>query len=217
MKYRVLPALFLVLAIGCTAPAAEGKKGLLSQDKTRLGCYGGSAGAGTSLWLAFHDDLADPGSADPVLRESSRLTCAGANACQFSYDILQWEELFGTEAREFQRGDDLPGMYGLKTDAELLEPAGRKIRADCDMRGLISSDDPPVYVDTDRPGGELTDRGHLLHHPKHAMAIRARCREAGVEVVASIPAFGVKPADGEPPTLAKFLLEHLQAAPAQGG
>ncbi len=33
-------------------------------DKTRVAAYGGSAGAGTSLWLAFHDDLADPKSDD---------------------------------------------------------------------------------------------------------------------------------------------------------
>ena len=30
----------------------------------------------TTLWLAYHDDLANPKSDDPVLRESSRL-CAG--------------------------------------------------------------------------------------------------------------------------------------------
>jgi len=29
-------------------------------DPKRIASYGGSAGAGTSLWLAFHDDLADP-------------------------------------------------------------------------------------------------------------------------------------------------------------
>ena len=38
-------------------------------DKARVAAMGGSAGAGTSLWLAFHDDLADPASPDPVLRE----------------------------------------------------------------------------------------------------------------------------------------------------
>src|SRR5947209_6766261 len=57
-------------------------------DKDRVAAYGGSAGAGASLWLAFHDDLADPRSADPVLRESSRLRAAGATATQFSYDVL---------------------------------------------------------------------------------------------------------------------------------
>ena len=37
-------------------------------DKTRIGATGGSAGAASSLWLAFHDDLADPRSDDPVAR-----------------------------------------------------------------------------------------------------------------------------------------------------
>ena len=39
-------------------------------DKTRVAASGGSAGACTSLWLAFHPDLADPASADPIERES---------------------------------------------------------------------------------------------------------------------------------------------------
>ena len=43
-------------------------------DPTRVGATGGSAGAGTSLWLGFHDDLADPKNDDPVLRQSTRLT-----------------------------------------------------------------------------------------------------------------------------------------------
>ncbi|MCX7887606.1 MAG: alpha/beta hydrolase, partial [Verrucomicrobiae bacterium] len=37
-------------------------------DAARIACYGASAGAGASLWLAVHDDLADPRSPDPVLR-----------------------------------------------------------------------------------------------------------------------------------------------------
>ena len=41
-------------------------------DKQRIGATGGSAGACTSLWLAFHDDMADPKSDDPVARESTR-------------------------------------------------------------------------------------------------------------------------------------------------
>src|SRR5262249_41628078 len=45
-------------------------------DPRRIAATGGSAGAGISLWLAFHDDLADPGSKDPVARESTRLSCA---------------------------------------------------------------------------------------------------------------------------------------------
>src|SRR5689334_21069864 len=55
-------------------------------DPKRVGASGGSAGAGTSLWLGFHDDLADPKSDDPVLRESTRLTCMAVLGAHSSYD-----------------------------------------------------------------------------------------------------------------------------------
>ena len=58
-------------------------------DKTRVGAYGGSAGSGTATWLAFHDDMAEPNSPDPVLRESTRLTVVGALATQATYDVLK--------------------------------------------------------------------------------------------------------------------------------
>jgi acetyl esterase/lipase len=42
-------------------------------DKTRIAASGVSAGGCSSLWLAMHDDMADPASKDPVARESTRL------------------------------------------------------------------------------------------------------------------------------------------------
>jgi hypothetical protein len=180
-------------------------------DKPRIAAYGGSAGAGTSLWLAFHDDLADPKNADPVLRESSRIVAGGANACQFSYDIMKWKELFGEASDRFQKGEDYAGFYGLKSLDELTQPVGQRWRADCDMHGLISKDDAPVYVVTTREAGEVTDRGHLLHHPKHAEAIKKRCDEIGVLAIGNIPALNIKPGDGQPATMTEFLLLQLGA------
>lgn len=180
-------------------------------DKTRMASYGGSAGAGTSLWLAFHDDLADPNNSDPILRESTRLVCAGANSCQFSYDILEWTKLFGEEVcRKYGKTDDnWPGFYGLKTDEELNSPAGQKIRHDCDMCGLVSKDDPPVFLSSSQHGGEVTDRGNYLHHPKHAAAVKKRCDEIGVECVAEIPGLNIKPPAGKPQNLQEFLFRNL--------
>ena len=51
-------------------------------DPARIGATGGSAGACSSLWLAFHEDLADPASADPVARQSTRLWCAAVTGAQ---------------------------------------------------------------------------------------------------------------------------------------
>lgn len=55
-------------------------------DKTQFAAVGGSAGACTSLWLAYHDDLADPTSKDPIARESTRLCCVAAIRAQTTLD-----------------------------------------------------------------------------------------------------------------------------------
>ena len=88
-------------------------------DKTRIASMGGSAGAGTSLWLAFHDDLADPANPDPVLRESSRITAAAATGTQATYDLLRWKEFLGEAAA--QAGNKDKARYHF---TRLIELAG---------------------------------------------------------------------------------------------
>jgi acetyl esterase/lipase len=61
-------------------------------DKGRIGASGGSAGACSSLWLAFHEDMADPKSEDLVARESTRLQCAAVTGPQTSLDPKQMRE-----------------------------------------------------------------------------------------------------------------------------
>ncbi len=180
-------------------------------DKSRVASYGASAGAGTSLWLAFHDDMADPTSADPVLRESTRLTCAGSIAGQFSYDVLRWPEILGEEAvKQFAESTEAYSFYGLKSDEEVRGPIGQKVRAECDMLGLISKDDPAVFLNASMRGGEITDRNQYLHHPKHSQVIYDRCRELGVVALADIPALNLKPAKDGPANFREFFLQQLR-------
>lgn len=61
-------------------------------DKTHIGATGGSAGACSSLYLAFHTDFADPKSKDPVARESTRLWCAAVSGAQTTLDPQQMQE-----------------------------------------------------------------------------------------------------------------------------
>jgi acetyl esterase len=86
-------------------------------DPTRVASTGGSAGAGTSMWLAFHDDLADPDSPDPIARQSTRLTCIAVTNGQSSYDprfaemLIHEAKLAGTRlptAAEHPRSGDAP-------------------------------------------------------------------------------------------------------------
>jgi len=179
-------------------------------DKARIAAYGGSAGAGTSLWLAFHDDLADPESADPVRRESTRLTCVGSNQGQFSYDFLKWRDVFGADAIERFGGRYRdPRNYGLATVEEQNSAEGQKIRADCDMLGLVTKDDPPVFINSTLPTLALENTNHFLHHPKHSYLVYQRLRELGVPVVATIPAMKIAPPKDGPANLREFMFSHL--------
>ena len=81
-------------------------------DPSRIASTGGSAGAGTSLWLAFHDDLADPKSEDPVSRQSTRLTCVAVDDGQSSYDP-RFAEKIGIPRPNFDRHAFFLPFYGI--------------------------------------------------------------------------------------------------------
>jgi hypothetical protein len=76
--------------VPCSSSAA--KQAEWNIDKQRIGASGGSAGACSSLYLAFHDDMADPKSSDPIARESTRLWCAAVSGAQTSLDPKQLKE-----------------------------------------------------------------------------------------------------------------------------
>ncbi len=86
-------------------------------DKKRIGATGGSAGGCSSLWLAFHDDMADPKSSDPIARESTRLYCAAVNGAQTSLDpkeLREWMPNYGYGAHAF----GLPNFQSLIDNRE---------------------------------------------------------------------------------------------------
>jgi acetyl esterase len=121
-------------------------------DPARIGATGGSAGGGMSLWLAFHDDLADPRSEDPVLRHSTRLQAVVAVAAQCSYDPRWIREHIGGKAH---RHDAIARLYGLPPEEADSEKAHRLYDEAAAIRHL-TRDDPPVYLTYEGP-----DRGGI--------------------------------------------------------
>ncbi|WP_442505234.1 alpha/beta hydrolase [Novipirellula sp. SH528] len=119
-------------------------------DPERIGACGGSAGACTSLWLALHDDLADPNSPDPVARESTRLFCAATIRPQTTLDPKQMKEWtpnskYGSHAFGiFKPGSD---KFELDFDAFLAQRDSiTDWIAEYSPYALVSSDDPPIYM-----------------------------------------------------------------------
>jgi len=153
-------------------------------DGNRIGAYGSSAGGGASLWLAVHDDLADPESEDPVLRESTRLTAAGHLNSQATYDCERWSEYIDLPPNWTSRwsmGDDL-AFYGVTTRAEVDSPKAREIRKRIDMLSFLDAGDPPLFVHNVKSHTPPRNRDEVIHHPLHAVHLAARCQEVGIDV-----------------------------------
>jgi len=185
-------------------------------DPQRIASFGGSAGAGTSLWLAVHDDLADPDNPDPVLRQSSRLAAAGCLNGQATYDMTEWERIVGEFKSEWTRNEteDLQ-FYRFQSRDDYQTPEGKKILADCSMLGQITKDDPPIVMTCSMPDGEAQTRGQLVHHPRHAKAVRQRCEEVGVKCEIHLQEDGAD-RNAANRIVVDFLLRQLGALPAAG-
>jgi acetyl esterase/lipase len=162
-------------------------------DRTRVGATGGSAGACTSLWLAFHDDLADPRSADPVARESTRLTAVAVVGAQTSLDPKQVREWmpnanYGGHAFGFRKAKG-----SRKGEFEQALANRNKILPwirEYSPIELVSKDDPPVflaYPGQDKPPVAGEKQKDPTHSAVYGIKLAERLKEAGVECVVTYP------------------------------
>lgn len=163
-------------------------------DPNKIGATGSSAGACTSLWLAFHDDLADPNNADPVARQSTRLSCAAVVGAQTSLDpiqLRQWisNSIYGGHAFGFAaKGRSREAEFELLI--ENREKVLPWIREYSPIE-LVSAGDPPVYLEypkqTKAPtlGGKEADP---THSAMYGVGLQKRCREVGVDCQLVYPA-----------------------------
>lgn len=168
------------------------KAGEWNIDKTRVALSGGSAGACSSLWLAFHDDLADPASADPVARESTRVTCAAVAIAQTTLDPQQMREwtpnsTYGGHAFGVKGGTGQSAFDAFLARREQLLPW----IAEYSPYALVSKGDPPVYLWY----GTKPALGQAEKDPTHTanfgVKLQARCSEVGVACELNYPGAAV--------------------------
>jgi acetyl esterase/lipase len=153
-------------------------------DPTRVASTGGSAGAGTSLWLAFHDDLADPKSDDPVARQSTRLTCVAVSNGQSSYDP-RFAEKIGLPRPNFERHSFFLPFYNITKD-EIDTPRAYKLYEEAAPITYLSKDDPPAlltYSLADEPVTNQSNLNLVVHHPRFGIALKEQMDELGIECV----------------------------------
>jgi len=154
-------------------------------DKKLVGATGGSAGGCSSLWLAFHDDLADPKSSDPVARESTRLYCAAVNGAQTSLDpkeLREWMPNYGYGAHAF----------GLPSFQSLYDNRAKVLKWIKEYSPIehVSKDDPPIFLEY--PSQKVPPVvGEKQTDPTHSavlgLKLEERLKAAGIEVILVYP------------------------------
>lgn len=190
-------------------------------DKTRVASTGGSAGACTSLWLALHDDLADPKSEDAIARESTRLTCAAVNGAQTSLDpkeLRAWMpnaiyggHAFGFAAKGRSRAEEF----------ELLIANREKVLPwieEYSPNRWVSKDDPPLFLDypNQKAAPEIgKEEADPTHSALYGTELAKQCEPLGVECIVNYP----QKRDSRYDSIRGFLLAHLKpaSAPASAG
>ncbi|QGY45271.1 alpha/beta hydrolase fold domain-containing protein [Maribellus comscasis] len=180
-------------------------------DKNRVACSGGSAGAGTSLWLAFSVDMAEPESENPVLRESTRITCAGAFATQSTYDICRWDKIIGLpKDNSPEKMLEIAQAFGFNSADYIKTPEAEVVRKELDFLEKMNKNASPFFVFNKQAGGAPMNQDELNHHPNHAMALLERAKEVEAEAIVYAPEIGIVDPSGKDLVdffLGKFNLE----------
>src|SRR5262249_43785323 len=148
-------------------------------DKKRIGATGGSAGGCSSLWLAFHDDMADSNSSDPIARESTRLYCAAVNGAQTSLDpkeLREWMPNYNYGAHAF----GLPNFESLIDNREKV----LKWIKEYSPIEHVSKDDPPIglFYSGDKNAKVGDSPKDPTHSPILGSKVQERLKAAGLDV-----------------------------------
>jgi hypothetical protein len=164
-------------------------------DKNKIILAGNSAGAGTSLWIAFNNDVANAQNTDLVLRESSRVKGVVARETQSSYNIedrwvndvfidynLTWSTILANETGNIQK------IYGVSSTAQYESATIDAYRAEVDMLSLMTVDDPEIWVnntlrDVVNPYNPFNP-DVPSHHAFHARELKERADAIGVKNIA---------------------------------
>ncbi len=181
-------------------------------DKERIVAAGGSAGACSSLWLAFHDDIADPSSSDPVARESTRLFAAAVSGAQTTLDPLQMKEwtpnsrygghAFGFMPSPEQRDSQFAQFFAAR---EKVLPWIEEYSP----YALVTPDDPPVALFYSAPPALGQEEKDPTHTANFGVKLEERLEAVGVPCELVYPGAP----DVKHSTLAEAIIDFLKPSP----
>lgn len=184
-------------------------------DPERFAAWGESAGGGIALWLATHDDLADPHADDALRRQSTRLVGAVGILAQATYDPGATNRLFPGIAAE--QSNMYLKLFGQPDADAMRRPAMQPIYDDASPLTQLTADDPPLFLVYKNDPPDVPADAPLntwVHHRRHGDALLAAAQPLGVACSLQIgPRIQTTTGSPSSPDYGAFLLNVLQHTP----
>jgi len=192
MKEKIYPPISWPMDDACRAVQfVRINAGKWNIDPNRIATGGGSQGALPALYVGCGSDRKDPNSSDPVLRESTKVTCVAAYRSQPSIDPKRMQEWvpdvkWGAPA------------FGLSFDESLrrrdeLVPIIMKYSPE----NLVHKGSAAIYFENEwglKPaGGAITHENYMVHSPAWGIGFKALADKAGAKCFNKYPGH---PTDG---------------------
>lgn len=144
-------------------------------DTDRIALSGSSAGAVITLWVGYHDDLADPSSSDPVLQQSSRVKCIIPLNGPTNLDPHWITKQMGGPKHVH---GSFPIMFGEPVSGEISASAWQRIKESSPIEHLTKEDPPTLSIYGGKLEGiplpETASTGLLIHHPYFGKVLKEK-------------------------------------------
>lgn len=176
-------------------------------DPKPIAATGSSAGGMISLWLGFHDDLADPKNSDPILRQSTRLRAMAVFSTQTTLVPDLVTKYVGSLAMQYKTYYD-GRVFGVTAD-EMKTAKGLGLYKAISPLTYLTKDDPPVWAFYSVPNKPLTAESttsDAIHHPGFGTVLKEEMDKVRVECKLRHKDDGQKVNDD----MVRFLLKYLK-------
>lgn len=176
----------------------------LLKDKVAL--MGSSAGATSSLWIGLQDDMSDKNSPDPILRESTKVSCIVGMAAAHSLNLNRWKNMADVDEVYLK---SIFKKYLGKMDAEkwMQRSFDENYISEVDFFEKMDANDPPIFIFNPGKNRKPKNIADFHHNPLHAKVLKQKADSLKLKNVVYAPRIGIIDKSGQ--GVVDFIIENL--------
>ena len=176
----------------------------LLKDKVAL--MGSSAGATSSLWIGLQDDMSDKNSPDPILRESTKVSCIVGMAAAHSLNLNRWKNMADVDEAYLK---SIFKKYLGKMDAEkwMQRSFDENYISEVDFFEKMDANDPPIFIFNPGKNRKPKNIADFHHNPLHAKVLKQKADSLKLKNVVYAPRIGIIDKSGQ--GVVDFIIENL--------